>query len=93
MQTKANNFPFLTGVPTESIRTSVMIHGQKVIPSNTFMIGENEYILLEIFEEREQVILKIMGLYGEHISQIYQIALDRFEEMSHQELTSFFAHQ
>lgn len=75
------------------IRTD--IQGHTIMPSDSFEIGNNEYILLEILMSTDDILfLKIMGIRGAHTGNQYLIPKHEFEESSPAELSeSLFNYQ
>jgi hypothetical protein len=63
-------------------KTSIMIDGQKIIPSDVFDTGTSRFILMDILVEEGKIILKIMGLSGNFISKIIRIDYDIFSKLS-----------
>ena len=67
--------------------THVTIHDERIIPSDSFEIGGNEYVLLEILKSTDEIIfLKIIGIKGENFGNIYLIPWHIFEESKVKEL-------
>lgn len=57
-----------------------IIHGQRIIPFDTFDIGDNEYSLLKIIESSDNIIfLKLIVIRGPDIGNIYVIPNEAFE--------------
>lgn len=71
--------------------SSVRIHNQKVIPSDTFTISGNEYVLLDIVREAQHpsLLLKIMGLNNDHAGTVVMISVDNFEKMQKDDFKNF----
>jgi len=94
MNTTNTDFSYLGGpgpTPQRDFLTSVMIHGEKIMPSDTFDIGSDRYTLLDITQtEGEIITLHILGLKGPNLGHKYEILLSRFEEMSADDLNQFF---
>ncbi len=67
--------------------THVILHGERIIPSDSFEIDGNEYVLLEILKSTDGIIfLKIIGIKGENFGNIYLIPRYVFEKSTAQEL-------
>ena len=66
--------------------TSTIINGQKVIPSDTFRLGGDEYILLEILSSDNEIYLKVMGVDGVNMGNIYIFPKIEFENKNMSEI-------
>jgi hypothetical protein len=67
--------------------THVILHGERIIPSDSFEIGENEYLLLEILKSTDNIIfLKIIGIKGSDFGSIYLIPKEDFEDKTLKEI-------
>jgi len=65
--------------------TSVIINDQKILPSDSFRIGENEYLLLDIFSD-DKVYLHIVCSAGPHLGNEYVVPRQDFEQKNQEEL-------
>lgn len=63
---------------------SVTIGGTRVIPSDTFTLGDNRYILMDIWEDEGtgMVELEITGMTGAHMAKTALVPLVDFENSS-----------
>ena len=78
---------------TKDYILSTTIDGNEIIPSDSFSIGNNEYVLLEILESVEGIrYLKIMGIKGSHLSNRYLVPISEFENSSPRELEKNLQH-
>ncbi|MCD5390078.1 MAG: hypothetical protein LR005_01710 [Candidatus Pacebacteria bacterium] len=78
---------------TKDYITHVMLHGERIIPSDSFEIGENEYILLQILKSSDDnLYLRIMGINGLNFGNIYVIPRNDFEEKNLYEIESHLTH-
>lgn len=78
---------------TKDYILSATIDGNEIIPSDSFSIGNNEYVLLEILESVEGIrYLKIMGIKGSHQSNRYLVPISEFENSSPRELEKNLQH-
>ncbi len=67
--------------------THVFLNKQRVIPSDSFVIENNEYLLLEILNSSEnEIYLKIIGIGGKNTGNIYFIPKKEFEDKTLSEL-------
>ncbi len=67
--------------------THVLIGGERVIPSDSFELGENEYLLLEILRSTDDIIfLKLLCVDGPDIANHYLIPKHLFEEKTLSEI-------
>ncbi|MCI5051464.1 MAG: hypothetical protein MRY57_04090 [Candidatus Pacebacteria bacterium] len=69
--------------------TELTILGQTIIPSDTFWLGDNEYVVLDIPKKAEHIYIKILGIKGEATGSIYLIPKDSFEQLSRLDLNQF----
>jgi len=68
---------------TQDYITHTFIGEERIIPSDSFDIGDNEYLLLEILKSTDDIIfLKIIGLKGTDMGNIYLIPKHEFEEQT-----------
>lgn len=65
----------------------VLIGDQRIIPFDTFEIGDNEYSLLKIVpSENDGVFLKLLVIDGPQLSDIYLVPKDILETHSVEEM-------
>lgn len=77
----------LSEVPSQNVATnesgatsSVSVHGMRIIPSDTFTIGNNKYILMNILETSGGIInLEITGMAGQDTAKTAVVPLIEFE--------------
>ncbi len=70
-----------------------VINREEIIPSDTFDLGENEYVLLKIMKSTDGVIfLKIMGLNGMNTGNIYLIPKYEFESKTVDQMEKILPH-
>ncbi len=63
--------------------THTFIDGQRIIPSDSFELGENEYLLLEIIESTDKIVfLKLLCVEGTHLGNHYLVPKHIFEEQT-----------
>lgn len=85
------NIQLITQTPKNYI-SHIMIGEQKIIPSDTFELGENEYILLNILHSTEgEHYLRIMGIVGDDTGSIYTIPKKEFESNNLKEMNMLLA--
>lgn len=85
--------PTLKKFSTKDYILDIEIDGNEIIPSDTFTIGNNEYVLLEILESTENITyLKILGIKGSHMGNRYLIPTSEFETSSPRELERALQH-
>lgn len=66
---------------TQEYISHTELNGERIIPSDSFEIDTNEYLLLEILKLKENIIfLKIIGIKGSDMGNIYFIPKQIFEE-------------
>lgn len=65
---------------TRDYITHVFIHGERIIPSDTFEINNNEYLLLGILKSTDNILfLKILCIEGLDMGSQYIIPKNLFE--------------
>lgn len=69
--------------------TEIVLHGQTVIPSDTFWLDKNEFVILDFPKKMDQIYIKILGIKGDTTGQIYLVPQDKFEDISIQILAQF----
>lgn len=85
--------PRLKKFSTKDYYVSIIIDGNEIIPSDSFAIGNNEYVLLEIVESVEEIkYLKILGIKGTHLGNHYLVPVHEFETSSPRELERSLQH-
>lgn len=66
---------------TQDYITHITLEGERIIPSDSFDIGDNEYLLLEIMKSTDNIIfLRIIGIKGSDLGSIYTIPQQEFTE-------------
>jgi hypothetical protein len=65
-------------------KTSVMFNGQKIIPSDTFSLDNNTYMLLDILHNplSGDSTLHIVGTEGDYIGKEYTFSLSEMASLS-----------
>jgi len=73
-------------------KTSAIFNGQKIIPSDTFSLDNNTYMLLDIVDDplSENSILHIVGTEGDYIGQEWTLSLSEMASLSTDLLRSKF---
>lgn len=72
---------------TKDYITHVMLQGERIIPSDSFEIGENEYLLLEIIKSTDDIIfLRILSIKGSDLGNIYIVPQYEFEAKTLKEM-------
>lgn len=67
--------------------THVIINGKRIIPSDSFAIEGSEYLLLEILNSSDDILfLKIIGIKGANMGNLYFIPKIEFEDKTILEL-------
>lgn len=63
--------------------TSIVIHGQEIIPSDVFDSHKGQYVLMDIIPNEEGVnMLHIMGLSGPYTADMFIVEQDVFTAFS-----------
>jgi len=67
--------------------THVYIGGERILPSDTFEIENNDYVLLKILQSTDDILfLKIIGIRGPDMGSIYLLPKTIFEEKTLSEI-------
>lgn len=78
-----NHFSYLNhSKKYKNFETEIILHGQKVIPSDTFWLEENEFVILDLPKKNNQIFIKILGINGVALSHIYYIPKQEFEDIN-----------
>jgi hypothetical protein len=69
--------------------TEIILHGQKVIPSDTFWIAQGEFVILDFPKKSERIYVKILGIKGTSLGQIYMVPQSEFENLNSERLSVY----
>ncbi len=65
-----------------SYKTSILINGQKIIPSDIFESSTSRYVLMDIKDVEGKIVLEIMALSGIYASRTFFIDKDIFSKFT-----------
>lgn len=86
----SNNFMYLDhSKKTKKYMTEIILFGQTVIPSDTFWLEKNEFVILDFLKENQITIIKILGIKGPALGQIFLIPQNEFENITTQKLSLY----
>ncbi len=72
--------------------TGIDLNGARIIPSDSFELGENEYILLEILKTQDAVFyLELLCIDGPYMGNRYRVPHAEFENKGVSELEILLA--
>ncbi len=78
---------------TKDYITHTFINEQRIIPSDSFILGDDEYILLEIMKSTDDIIfMRIIGIKGPDMGSIYLIPKQDFEDKTLTEIRENLTH-
>ena len=67
----------------------IILHGQTVIPSDTFWLKQNEFVILDFPKKSEKIYVKILGIQGLCLGKIYMIPQLEFENLNDERLSVY----
>lgn len=73
--------------------THTMIGGERIIPSDSFELDDNRYVLLKIMQSTDDILfLKLICVEGPDLGNIYLIPKTLFEDQSISEIQASLKH-